>query len=134
MSRALPTPHATQGWKTTAYLGVFGVLAIVGLFVMTGAWLLLPLASLEELTEQGKAVAAGTTMEGTTVLYGVVPLVLAHVVGLLILCSIGVSGRYDRRVGLGLGVAAVAAASLVGLIVTLILSGGQLIATSTYVP
>ncbi len=134
MSSALPVPHTTEGWKSTAYLGVFGVFAIVGLVVMTGAWILVPLASVEELTEQGKAVAAGTTMAGTTFFFGVLPLIFAHIVGLLILCSIGVAGRYDSRGGLGLGVAAVAAASLIGLIVALILSGGQLIATSTYVP
>ncbi|SFS18016.1 hypothetical protein SAMN04487846_3712 [Microbacterium sp. cf046] len=123
-----------EGWKSTASLAVFWVLAVVGLPVMTGAWLLLPLASLEELTEQGKAVAAGTSMAGTTFLYGVLPLVLAHVVGLVLLCSIGGAGRYNRRSGVLLGIAAVAATSIVGLTVTLIISGGQLIATSNYVP
>lgn len=123
-----------EGWKRTAYLAVFWVLAVVGLLVMTGAWLLMPLASLEELTEQGKAVAAGTTMAGTTLLYGVLPLVLVHLIGLLLLCSIGVTGRYDRRSGLLMGMAAVAAASILGLTVTLIITGGQLIATPSYVP
>ena len=123
-----------EGWRSTAYLAVFGVLAIVGLPVMTAAWLLLPLASLEELTEQGKAVAAGTSMAGTTFLYGVLPLLLAHVVGLVILCTIGAAGRYNRRSGLMLGIVAVAAQSIVGLTVTLIISGGQLIATSNYAP
>lgn len=123
-----------EGWRSTAYLAVFWALAIVGLPVMTGAWLLLPLASLEELTEQGKAVAAGTSMTGTTFSYGVLPLVLAHGVGLVLLCAIGAAGRYDRRSGLLLGIVAVAAASLVGLTVILIIFGGQLIATSNYVP
>jgi len=112
----------------------FGILAVVGLLVMTGAWFLLPLASLEELTEQGKAVATGTTMAGTTFWFGVLPLLLAHAVGLVLLCSIGAVGRYDRRSGIWLGIAAVAAASILGLVVTLILSGGQLIATYNYVP
>jgi hypothetical protein len=126
--------HADEGWKGTAYLAWFWILAIIGLVVMTGAWILLPLASLEEVTEQGKAVAAGTTMAGTTVLFGIVPLVVAHAVGLLLLCTIGVQGRRDRRRGFWLGVVAVVAASIVGLTVTLILTGGQLIATASYVP
>ncbi|WP_375385960.1 hypothetical protein [uncultured Microbacterium sp.] len=123
-----------DGWKSTAYLAVFWLLAVVGLPVMTGAWLLPPVASLEELTEQGKAVAAGTSTAGTTFFYGVLPLVLAHVVGLVLLCTIGGAGRYNRCSGLLLGVGAVAAASIVGLTVTLIIFGGQLVATSNYVP
>lgn len=124
----------TDGWKGSAYLVWFWILAIVGLIVMTGAWILLPLASLEEVTEQDKALAAGTTMAGTTLLFGALPLVVAHALGFLLLCSIGVQGRYDRRLGFWLGVAAVLAASTVGLTVTLLLSGGQLIAAHNYVP
>ena len=134
MSGGLQIPTADEGWKRTAYLVAFGILAVVGLLVMTGAWFLLPLASLEELTEQGKAVATGTTMAGTTFWFGVLPLLLAHAVGLVLLCSIGAVGRYDRRSGIWLGIAAVAAASILGLVVTLILSGGQLIVTYNYVP
>ncbi|WES63960.1 hypothetical protein P0L94_16010 [Microbacter sp. GSS18] len=62
------------------------------------------------------------------------PLMIAQVAGLLILCAVGVQGRYDRRRGFWLGVAAVFVASIVGLVVTLMLSGGQLIATPHYVP
>lgn len=126
--------HDDEGWKGTAYLVWFWILAVIGVIVMTGAWILLPLASLEEVTEQGKAVAAGTTMAGTSLVFGVLPLVISHAIGLLLLCSIGVGGRYNRRRGFWLGVAAVAAASIVGLTVTLILTGGHLLATYDYVP
>ena len=134
MTTAALTRTPLEGWKGTAYLVWFWLLAIAGLIVMTGAWILLPLASLEEVTEQGKALAAGTTMAGTTLVFGVLPLVIAHATGLLILCSIGVQGRYDRWRGFWLGVAAVLAASIIGLTATLILSGGRLIATPSYVP
>lgn len=123
-----------KGWKGAAYLVLFWVLIIVGLPLMAGAWFLLPLASREELTEQGKAAAAGTTMAGTTFLFGVLPLLAAHLVGFVVLCSVGANGHHNRRTGLLLGLIAVVATSTVGLIVTLVISGGQLIATSHYVP
>lgn len=33
-----------------------------------------------------KAVAAGTTMAGTTIVLGVIPLVIVHLIGFAILC------------------------------------------------
>lgn len=103
-----------RGWKSRGRAVAFWILAALGPFIMAGAWVLLILAGLEETTEQSKAHAAGTTMAGTTLLFGVVPLVLAHALGLLILGSIAVSGRYRRWTGVLHAVVAVAVASALG--------------------
>ena len=101
---------------------------------MIGAWMLLPLASLEEVTEQGKAVAAGSSMAGTTLVMGVFPLALAHVIGFGLLCSIGGVGRMERQRGVLRGAAMVLVASGIGLAVAWVFSGGELIYADTYVP
>ncbi len=124
----------TRGWKNVGYAVAFWVFAVVGVPVMTGAWFLLPLASLEEASEQPKALAAGTTMAGTTLVVGVLPLVLAHVIGFVILCAIGGAGRFNRRVGMLWGTVAVVVASVIGLAVVWVLLGGELIYTFEYVP
>ena len=112
----------------------FWVLAVVGAPIMTGAWLLLSLASLEEVTEQPKALSAGSTMAGTTIVMGVLPLVLAHIIGLAVLCTVGGVGSVNRRTGMLRGVVAVVVASLIGLGVVWMISGGELIYTFEYVP
>ncbi|GAA2585676.1 hypothetical protein GCM10009862_25940 [Microbacterium binotii] len=116
------------------YAVAFWVFAVVGAPVMTGAWFLLPLASLEEATEQPKALAAGTTMAGTTLVMGVLPLILAHIIGFVVLCAVGGAGRVSRRVGVVWGAVAVVVASVIGLAVVWVLSGGELIYTFEYVP
>ena len=112
----------------------FWILAFVGVPVMIGAWMLLPLASLEEGTEQGKALAAGSTMAGTTLVMGVLPLVVVHLIGFALLCMIGWLGAASPRNGVLWGVAAVAAASALGFVAALVFSGGELIYTPDYIP
>lgn len=94
-----------------------------GILVMSLAWSWLGLAVSEEYTEQGKALAAGTTMEGFAALVGGVPLVVAHVVGLAVLLLLG--WRECRARGIVVGTAAVIGASLVGLGLAQILFEGQ---------
>ena len=129
-----PASAQDGGWRTAGYGIAFWILAIVGVPVMIGAWMLLPLASLEEVTEQGKAVATGSTMAGTTLLFGVLPLVLAHLIGLGLLCSIGGAGRLEHRQGALRGAAMVLVASGIGLAAAWVLSGGELIYSYKYVP
>lgn len=130
-----PAPIPERGWRNDIVAALFWLLAVVGALVMTGAWFLLALASLEEGTEQSKALAAGTTMAGTTLLLGVAPLVLAHIAGFVLLCLVGTTGRFDRARGVLWAGVAVVAASLVGLVVVLVLSGGELIySPPAYVP
>lgn len=125
--RALQGPPTQHGWKSTRSAVLFWVLAVVGLPIMAGAWLWLSLASLEEATEQPKAVAAGTTMAGTTLLVGGIPLALTHVLGLVVLGAVAVKGRRHRWTGMIATLVAVAVASAAGIAFVLILNGGQLL-------
>lgn len=130
-----PAPTPKPGWRNDIVAALFWFLTVVGVLVMTGAWFLLALASLEEGTEQPKALAAGTTMAGTTLLLGVAPLVVVHIAGFALLCLVATTGRFDRARGVLWAGGAVAGASLIGLGVVLVLSGGQLIYTPPeYVP
>ncbi|MDY0827593.1 hypothetical protein SK224_00475 [Microbacterium sp. BG28] len=133
MSAAMPypAPIPERGWRSDIVAALFWLLTVVGVLVMTGAWFLLALASLEEGTEQSKALAAGTTMAGTTLLLGVAPLVIAHIAGFALLCLVATTGRFDRARGVLWAGGAVAAASLIGLAVVLVLSGGELIYTAS---
>ncbi|WP_437583178.1 hypothetical protein ACSAGD_12945 [Paramicrobacterium sp. CJ85] len=58
------------------------MLAVIGLFMLAFAWNWYGFALFEEMTEECKANAAGTTEAGTALVIGGVPLVLAHVVGI----------------------------------------------------
>ncbi|GAB3147471.1 hypothetical protein GCM10027058_06460 [Microbacterium neimengense] len=132
---AYPAPTPNRGWRNDIVAALFWLLTVVGVLVMTGSWFLLALASLEEGTEQPKALAAGTTMAGTTLLLGVAPLVVAHIAGSALLCLVATTGRLDRARGVLWAGGAVIGASLIGLAVVLVLSGGELIYTPPgYVP
>ena len=123
------------GWKSTGHAVAFWIPALLGLPVMVCAWFLLPFVSLEEVTEQGKAEAAGTTMAGLTLYFAVIPLIVAHVLGLVILGAIAITGRHPRRSGVLYAVPAVVIASAIGVAVALLVSGGELIVPpSRYVP
>jgi hypothetical protein len=69
---------------------------------------------------------AGTTEAGFGALLGVPPLVVAHIIGLGILCPIVMTGRRRLANGAMFAVIAVAAASLIGLVVGEIVWQGQL--------
>jgi len=94
---------------------------------MVFAWALVPISSLDEATEQGKALAAGTSAAGTTVIFGLIPLVAAHVIGLVVLGVIAMSGLRTRRMAMFHTVGAVAIASLFGLAIVMAVSHGELI-------
>ena len=121
--------RSATGWKSPGVAVSFWALAAIGAPIMIAAWMLLYLASLEEATEQGKALVAGTTMAGTTLMFGVVPLIVAHLLGFAVLGVIALNGRGSRRSGILYAVGGVVAASAIGMAVALILTGGQL-----YVP
>ena len=76
----------------------FGVVAALAVPVLAVAWLWYGLAQFEAQTEQGKALAAGTTMAGFGGLFGGVPLVIAHIVGLAALGVLGWKGYGGRGI------------------------------------
>ncbi|MGU3647062.1 hypothetical protein ACLBXX_19055 [Microbacterium sp. C23T] len=82
------------------------------------------------------ADTAGTTMAGFAEAIGGVPLVLAHLIGLILLLVLG-WWSYGKR-GIALAIVAVIVASGVGIVVAQILWGGELfqlgINNNTYIP
>lgn len=87
---------------------------------------LVSLAQEEAQNEQGKAVAAGTSMAGFAEVVGGLPLVLAHLIGLGALLIFGWRG-YRRR-GVVLAIAAVGVASLIEVLFAQLLWAGELFA------
>ncbi len=109
---------------------MFWVLASFGLLALCAAWFWYGLAFSEEMTEQGKSLAAGSSGAGTGLLLGVPPLVFVHLAVLIPLLVIGAKyhSRPDRGVVLALIVVAVAGA--VGIVLGQVLWGGCLFAMS----
>jgi hypothetical protein len=102
------------------------VLSVVGVVVMIVAWNWFGLAHEEEMTEQPKALAAGSTEAGFGAVVGGVPLVFAHLVGLVLLAIVAVRGRAKRWTGFVYAVVAVALASGIGIVVAQVLWAGEL--------
>ena len=78
----------------------------------------------EAQSEQPKALAAGTTEAGFGEVVGGVPLVFAHVVGLVALMLLGWFGYRGR--GLLMAAASLAVASLIGIGIAQLLWQGEL--------
>lgn len=92
----------------------FWVTAGLGAVASPIAWAWYGLAQEEAQSEQGKAVAAGTSMAGSAEVVGGLPRVLAHLIGLGVLLIFGWGG-YRRR-GMVLAIAVVGVASLIGVL------------------
>lgn len=102
----------------------FLVSAGMSVAVLSILWCWYGLAQLEAETDQGKALAAGTTMEGTAFWMGGLPLLVAHAILAAILLRSG--WRAWRARGLWVGVLAVVVASAIGIGVGQIVFGGRL--------
>ncbi|MCI9859272.1 hypothetical protein [Microbacterium proteolyticum] len=104
----------------------FWLFNVTGVVAMIAAWVWFGMAFEEEMSEQPKAVSAGTTMAGLDASLGIPPLVLAHVIGLGLLGFTAFPGR--RRTGRVWiwAVASVTVASLIGLLVAQWLYAGRL--------
>lgn len=104
----------------------FWVLAAAGVIAMSAAWVWFGMAFEEEMSDQPKAVSAGTTMAGFGASVGIPPLVLAHVIGVVLLGLTAFPGsRRSGRVWVW-ALASVAVASIIGLLVAEGLFGGRL--------
>lgn len=121
-SAVLPRSRWTSRIAAVAYW----VLAAVGVVVLVVAWVWFGASYFEEMTEQCKALMAMTTMEGFGAGFGLLPLVVAHVVGLAILGPVAIAGRSSTRSGITFAVAAVAVASGIGVVVAEVLFEGDL--------
>lgn len=134
-------PVATASVPThsrTARL-VFWIAAALAIPVLTVAWVWYGMAQSEAQEDQGKALAAGTTMAGFAELVGGVPLAAAHVIVFGVLLGFGWFGF--RRPGRGVlaAVLVVVVASAAGIAIAQVLFAGQLFVFGignfgTYVP
>ena len=102
----------------------FWVVASLGIIASVVAWSWYGFAQFEAQTEQGKAIAAGTTMAGFAEVVGGVPLIVAHLLGLAVLSVLGWKG--DRERGIAFAVIAVIAASGIGIVFAQLLWAGEL--------
>lgn len=121
-------PHRAGGhgrWLSVGRRRSFWILAAVGLVVMIAAWVWFGAAMFEEMSEQPKAVSAGTTMEGFGSVIGGIPLVVAHLAGVAILSAVAIEGRRHWTGG-AYALIAVATTSAVGLCVAQLLWAGAL--------
>jgi hypothetical protein len=109
---------------------------VLGIFASAVVWFWYGFAQMEAQTEQGKALAAGTTMAGFAEVTGGVPLVLAHLLGLALPLTLGWKGYRTR--GIPLAILAVAVASVIGILFAQLLWQGQLfelgINNDTFIP
>lgn len=114
----------------------FWVFAALGVPILAIAWTWYGLAQSEAASEQGKALAAGTTMASFGESFGGIPLVVVHLIGLIILVVLG----WKKHGGHGIAVAflALIIASFIGIGIAQVLWEGQLfqlgIDNGTYVP
>ena len=106
----------------------FWSLTVLGAVVMCGAWLWLGLAGTEQVTESAKAPPGDTSTEGIFVLFGAVPLVLAHLLGLAVLRWTAPRARGGRGRRWVVASAAVLATSAIGLAVAMLVDGGVFVA------
>lgn len=112
------------GWTSAGRAALYWVTATLGAFAAFGSWLLLYLAS----DEDNRGTAHDRSWPNESVLtLGVVPVLFAHVVGLLLLLMAARTARRDRRSTLWFAVGALVVDSVVGLVGVLLLTGGQLV-------
>ncbi|CAH0252081.1 hypothetical protein SRABI76_03268 [Microbacterium oxydans] len=122
---ARPIALRVAAWTLALLLSVI-------LFAVAWAWCWLGFE--EEFSEEGKAQAAGTTMAGWGLQFGLIPVLVLHA---LVLIGLFLAIRGGRRgVGLSLLIALgiLVAASLPGFVVVQVLSGGSMFEPPVYVP
>ncbi|TCL78288.1 MULTISPECIES: hypothetical protein [unclassified Rathayibacter] len=116
---ASPARPGTSGHR--ARIG-FWTVACLGVPAALFSWCWFGFAMAEAQSEQGKALAAGTTMAGFGEAVGGVPVAVAHVVGLIVLLVL--AHRAYRGSALVFAGTAVIVASVIGLGVAQLLFGG----------
>lgn len=124
------TPEEHSGWYSPGRQDAFWTVAAIGTVVVCLAWFWYGLAFSEEMTEQCKAVMASSSMAGTGLLLGGVPLVIAHLAVLLPLLLIAAKYRSPRRTGIIVAVVVVLVASALGIAVNELVWSGNLFAMS----
>ncbi|WEK62476.1 MAG: hypothetical protein P0Y60_06955 [Candidatus Microbacterium colombiense] len=123
-------PPRPLGLRIAGWIGA--ALFLLALFAV--AWVWCAMAFDEQFSEESKAQAADTTMAGFGLAWGLIPVLVLHV---LVLIGLFLAIRDGwRGVGLSvlLAVGALAATSLPGFVATQLLSGGSMFEPPVYVP
>lgn len=136
---AFPETAALADARSEAAHRGFWIVAALAIPVLTVAWVWYGMAQSEAQQDQGKALAAGTTMAGYAELVGGVPLVAAHVILLGVLLGFGWFGFRRSGAGVLAAVLVVIVASAIGIGIAQVLLAGQLFVLGvddfgTYVP
>lgn len=129
--RTEPVPALSPAVKAVAWTAsvFFGVL------LLAVAWAWCGMSYDEEFSEQSKALAAGSTMEGWGMSIGLIPALIVHVlVAAGVFLAVRDGGRRGALASLGLAFAIVAAMSLPGFIAVQMLFGGSMFEPPVYVP
>ncbi|MCJ1699794.1 hypothetical protein MT356_08660 [Rathayibacter festucae] len=110
--------------RTSGHRARFGfwTMACLGVPAALFSWCWFGFAMAEAQSEQGKALAAGTTMAGFGETVGGIPVAVAHVVGLIVLLVL--AHRAYRGSALVFACTAVIVASVIGLGGAQLLFGG----------
>jgi len=122
----MATAGATRstGWTTAGWAALYWCTAALGAVAGFGSWTWLWLASDED--DRGTAHDRSWPNESVITL-GVVPLLFAHVVGLLLLLKAARRGRKGRSSAVWFALVALVVDSSIGLAGALALTGGQLV-------
>ncbi|MGV8912425.1 MAG: hypothetical protein ACOH14_07395 [Rhodoglobus sp.] len=118
------------GWRSGAGQLSFWLITSVGTIVLCVAWAWYGLSFFEEMTEQCKSVAAGSSEAGFGLVVGGIPLVIVHVLIFVPMLVIGAKSYSKRADGVVLAVVVVVAASGFGIVVSELLWAGKLFTMS----
>lgn len=115
------------GRRRQAEVIAFWSLTVLGAAIMCGAWMWPGLASIEQVTESAKAPPGDTSTDGIFAIFGVVPLVITHLLGLVILRRAAPHERGKRGTRWAMAAIAVLVTSAIGLAVAIQVNGGALL-------
>lgn len=125
-----PVDEPNVGWHSAGGRAAFWIVAGAGALVLCLAWFWYGLSFFEEMTEQCKSLAAGSSESGLGLLFGAPPLVLVYLLLLVSLLLIGTKYHSRPRRGALLALVVIAAASALGIAVNELLWTGDLFAMS----
>ncbi|MCS6549224.1 hypothetical protein NYS50_15185 [Curtobacterium flaccumfaciens pv. flaccumfaciens] len=120
------TSERRTGWTSARRICAFWATAALGVLPAGGSWMWLYLAS----DEDARGTAHDRSWPNAAVLsLGGIPLLIAHVVGLVVLVTLAARARRSMGSAAALGVIVLLGDSLIGLGLSLLLTGGQVVVT-----
>jgi len=120
----------STGWRSGGAQAAFWIVAGIGVLALCSAWFWYGLAFFDEMTEECKSLAAGSSGSGFAAIVGGVPLVFVHIVFLAALMLISARYHASRARGAVLALVVIVVASAVGIAVNELLWTGELFTMS----